>query len=108
MQQGVLKNLDDDQCLRVLRNFNRALPDGGKLMVVEMVIPDIPDMSIESRSAFQFELLLTNMNAWGKERTFGEFQALAKAAGFSSIQASTRAYDVTLLEFYKISSDNHE
>lgn len=102
----VLKNLDDEQCLNVLKNCYTALPDGGKLMVVEIVLPDIPDSSISSQSVFQFDVYLTNMNAGGKERTAGEFQALAKAAGFSGIQAMVRAYDETLLEFHKIASNN--
>ncbi|KNA12541.1 hypothetical protein SOVF_124930 [Spinacia oleracea] len=102
----VLKNLDDKQCLNVLKNCYTALPEGGKLMLVELVIPDIPDSSITSRSVFQFDVYLTNMNAGGKERTAGEFQALAKAAGFSGIKAMVRAYDMTLLEFHKTASTN--
>lgn len=102
----VLKNLDDEQCLNVLKNCFKALPDGGKLMTVELVIPDIPDSNIGSRSVFQFDVYLTNMNAGGKERTAGEFQALAKAAGFKGIQAMVRAYDLTLLEFHKTAITN--
>lgn len=105
----VLRHLDDGQCLNVLKNCFEALPDGGKLMIVELVIPDIPDTSITNRSIFQFDLFLTTMiNIRGKERTVGEFQALAKAAGFSGIQAAIPAYDITLLEFQKIATNNKE
>lgn len=104
--QWLLKNLDDEQCLNVLKNCFAALPEGGKLMVVELVLPDIPDSSLSSQSVFLMDVYMTNMNAGGKERTAGEFQALAKAAGFSGIQDTVQAYNMTLLEFHKIASTN--
>ncbi|KAL2930134.1 Caffeic acid 3-O-methyltransferase [Bienertia sinuspersici] len=102
----VLKNLDDEGCLTVLRNCFTALPEGGKLMVVELVLPDIPDSSLRNQSMFLMDVYMTNMNAGGKERTIGEFQTLAKAAGFSGIQAMVQAFNMTLLEFHKIASTN--
>ncbi|CAO2822992.1 unnamed protein product [Amaranthus hypochondriacus] len=99
----VLKNLDDEKCLQVLKNCFEALEDGGKLMIVELVIPEILDNNTNTRnqSVYQFDLYLTNMNVDGKERTAKEFQNLVKVVGFSSIQSMVSSYDLTLLEFHK-------
>lgn len=95
-----IHNFDDEQCIKILKNCHEALPENGKLMIVDLAVPE--DATPASISIIQFDVLLSSINHGGKERTAMEFQVLAKEAGFSSIKASILAYNVSLLEFRKI------
>lgn len=97
----ILHSWDDEHCLRILRNCYVSLPDKGKVIIVEMEVPETPESSVSVRSDYQFDLFLMNLNPGGKERTKGEFENLGKEAGFSCVKVAARAYNFSLLEFYK-------
>ncbi|XP_050241760.1 caffeic acid 3-O-methyltransferase-like isoform X8 [Quercus robur] len=79
----VLHHWDEKQCLKVLKNCYEALPDQGKVIVVDMVIPEAPATTGDDKSLFQLYSFLMNTNPKRKERTEREFERLAKDAGFS-------------------------
>ncbi|XP_070667902.1 caffeic acid 3-O-methyltransferase-like [Malus domestica] len=81
----ILHGWDDDRCLMILKNCYEALPDNGKVIVVDMVIQEAPGTSFSAKSLFLFDVYLMNTNVMGKERTERELQSMAKAAGFSDI-----------------------
>jgi len=87
--------------LKVLKNCHEALPDNGKLIVVEMVIPESPGTSVADRSLLQNYLFVTNMNPKRNERTEKEFERLAKAAGFSHFRVACSACSFSVAEFIK-------
>ncbi|KAL2233155.1 caffeic acid 3-O-methyltransferase [Sesamum indicum] len=97
----MLHSWDDEHCVRILKNCYAALPDHGKVMVVELVVPESPESTVDVRSKLQFDLILMNMNPGGKERTEREFKTLAEAAGFSNIEVKCSVYSFSLMEFYK-------
>ncbi|KAK4423173.1 Caffeic acid 3-O-methyltransferase [Sesamum alatum] len=97
----MLHSWDDDHCVKILKNCYAALPDHGKVMVVELVVPEAPESTVDVRSKLQFDLILMNMNPGGKERTEREFKTLAEAAGFSNIKVECSVYNFSLMEFYK-------
>ncbi|KAH7513628.1 hypothetical protein FEM48_Zijuj11G0001100 [Ziziphus jujuba var. spinosa] len=97
----ILHTWDDEHCLVILKNCYEALPDGGKVIVVDMVIQEASDTSVASRSLFQFDMIMMNMNPTGKERTKREFENLAKEAGFSSIRVACSAYGFSVMEIFK-------
>ncbi len=74
----VVHDWDDAQAARILANVRRAIAPGGRVMVVEMVLP-------EDGSPSPALLLDLNMLVMlpGKERTVGEIHALLHAAGFT-------------------------
>ncbi|KAJ6950681.1 caffeic acid 3-O-methyltransferase-like [Populus alba x Populus x berolinensis] len=92
---------NDENFLKVLKNCYEALPDTGKLIVVEMVIPESPGTSVADRSLLQNYLFVTNMNPKRNERTEKEFERLAKAAGFSHFRVACSACSLSLVEFIK-------
>ncbi|XP_050241756.1 caffeic acid 3-O-methyltransferase-like isoform X4 [Quercus robur] len=81
----VLHHWDEKQCLKVLKNCYEALPDQGKVIVVDMVIPEAPATTGDDKSLFQLYSFLMNTNPKRKERTEREFERLAKDAGFSGL-----------------------
>ncbi|KAL6006611.1 Caffeic acid 3-O-methyltransferase [Asimina triloba] len=88
-------------CYRLLKNCYDALPDNGKVIVVEYILPSEPDASTASRFVFQLDLLMLAYNPGGKERTEEEFEKLAKGAGFAGIRKACTADNMSVLEFYK-------
>ncbi|KAL5988550.1 Caffeic acid 3-O-methyltransferase [Asimina triloba] len=97
----ILHDWSDEHCQKLLRNCYDALPDNGKVIVVEYILPSEPDTSAASRCVFQLDLLMLAYNPGGKERTEEEFEKLAKEAGFAGIRKACTAYNMSVLEFYK-------
>lgn len=71
----VLHDWDDAPALRLLHRARRALPSGGRLFVVEMVMPE----NGVAGSLCDLHLL---MATGGRERTAAEYAALLGEAGF--------------------------
>ncbi|KAF5460463.1 hypothetical protein F2P56_020327 [Juglans regia] len=97
----IIHHYNDEDSLKVLKNCYEALPEHGKVILVDMVVPEVPETSAAHKSLFQFYLFIMNANPQGKERTERELESLAKAAGFSGIQVVGFAYGYSLVEFYK-------
>ncbi|HEY7552995.1 MAG TPA: methyltransferase [Hyphomicrobiaceae bacterium] len=77
MIKRVLMIWGDDEAVRVLKNCVARLPPGGKILVVEMVMPPVG----EPGPATTFDILMLLANKGGRIRTEGEFRALFTAAG---------------------------
>ncbi|XP_047341761.1 caffeic acid 3-O-methyltransferase-like [Impatiens glandulifera] len=97
----ILHSWDDENCLKILKNCYKSIPDQGKVMVVEFVAPEVPNTDIATRSELQLDLFMMNMNPNGKERTKQEFTDLAKAAGFAAVEVACTAYNFSVIEFHK-------
>ncbi|CAD5193140.1 unnamed protein product [Musa acuminata subsp. malaccensis] len=48
----ILHDWNDEQCARISRNCWKALPEGGKLIVVEYILPSIPESRLNSQGVF--------------------------------------------------------
>ena len=101
MKQNILHSWSDEKCVKILRNCYQALPDNGKVIVVDTVIPEAPEPSAEVKSTYQQDLFMMNLNPDGKERTEKDFAELAKEAGFLSTKVAGCAYNFSLVEFHK-------
>ena len=73
----ILHDWDDERCVTILAQCRRAIPDHGKLLVVELVLPT----SEEPFFGKWLDLHMLVM-AGGRERTAAEYDALFQAAGF--------------------------
>jgi hypothetical protein len=74
---GVIHDWDDARAVRILGNCRRAMAEHGKVLIVDMVVPDTDATSF---SKF-LDLNMLVMNG-GRERTQAEFGALLDAAGY--------------------------
>ncbi|KAJ9179580.1 hypothetical protein P3X46_011354 [Hevea brasiliensis] len=102
MMKEVLHNWSDEHCIKILKNCYDALQNGGKVIVVSHIMPEVMDPSISTKYVCQLDVMMF-MFPGGKQRTEKEFKALGKAAGFSGFQLICYvAYDaVGVMEFYK-------
>lgn len=80
LMSRVLHDWDDDAALRILRHARSALAPGGRLFVVEMLLPE----DGVAGSLCDLHLLVAT---GGSERTLAEYTALLGQAGFASIRA---------------------
>lgn len=73
----VLHDWDDETCLELLRGCRRVLPETGRVLVIDAVIPP----GNEPHPAKIVDLIMLTALT-GRERTEAEFAALFDAAGF--------------------------
>ncbi|MEU5540300.1 methyltransferase [Streptomyces sp. NPDC020362] len=75
-----LHNWSDDRALDILRTVRAELTVGGRLVVLEKVVPAGPGPS----PAKLYDLLMLTM-VEGRNRTAAEYRALAEKAGFQTV-----------------------
>ncbi|XP_056693660.1 cathecol O-methyltransferase 1 isoform X2 [Spinacia oleracea] len=84
-----------------MKNCYKALPDNGKVIVVETNITDEPETTALAKAISQLDVSMMTQNPGGKERTSKEFEALAKATGFSGVKFDCYVSNFWVMEFYK-------
>ena len=72
----ILHDWNDEQCVTILSNIAKGLPSNGRVLILEMVIPD-------DRTPTAAQLMDPNMLAVlpGRERTRSEYATLFRDAG---------------------------
>ncbi|GLT73498.1 hypothetical protein SLA2020_453520 [Shorea laevis] len=96
----IIHNWKDEECLKILRNCYKALPDGGKVIVIDAFLQVAPETTLLGRLASQYDNIMFCNNG-GKERTENEFKALAIAAGFSKSRVACCVCSYWVMEFNK-------
>ncbi|KAL2335359.1 hypothetical protein Fmac_016572 [Flemingia macrophylla] len=92
---------NDEQCLKLLKNCYDSLPEGGKLILVEGIIPEMSDSKLSSKCKFQMDLTMLCHTSNGKERTEKEYQALATGAGFHAFRVACSILNMHVMELLK-------
>lgn len=98
----ILSTWSDEKCIEILRNCYKALPDGGKLIACEPVLPKYTDDSRRTRALLEGDIfIMTIYSSGGKERTEEEFRKLCSDAGFPKLETHYLDPFYTVLEFQK-------
>ncbi|GMN42775.1 hypothetical protein TIFTF001_011984 [Ficus carica] len=97
----ILHDWSDEQCLKILKNCYKAIPDHGKVIVVEAILPIMPENSFAARNTFALDVVMMTQHGGGKERSQQEFLTLATGAGFSGIRFVCCVCNLWVMEFYK-------
>ncbi|KAJ4850249.1 hypothetical protein Tsubulata_018314 [Turnera subulata] len=97
----ILHDWSDDHCLKLLKNCYKSIPDDGKVIIVEAVLPVMAETSATAKATSQCDVLMMTQNPGGKERTEPEFMALAKEAGFRGIRYECFVCNFWIMEFFK-------
>ncbi|XP_022748783.1 caffeic acid 3-O-methyltransferase-like [Durio zibethinus] len=97
----ILHDWSDEHCLKLLKNCWEALPNGGKVIIVESILPEVPDSSVPTNIVYEQDLFMLAQNPGGKERTRKEYEALALRTGFSGCEVICCAYNSWVMEFPK-------
>ncbi|KAI4320179.1 hypothetical protein MLD38_033685 [Melastoma candidum] len=85
MIKDTLHNWDDESCVKILKNCYEALPVMGKVIVLDVVLPEVPETTMESMYVSRLDNTML-MQPGGQERTTNVFRALSEAAGFTKFE----------------------
>ena len=77
----ILHDWNDEECIKILSNIQKASPAGGRVLVIEHVVPDPETPHFSKLFDIHMMCALT-----GKERTEKEYAALLEKAGFRYVQ----------------------
>ncbi|ANM70234.1 O-methyltransferase family protein [Arabidopsis thaliana] len=98
----ILRDWNDKDCVKILTNCWKSLPEKGKVIIVDMVAPSEPKSDdIFSKVVFGTDMLMLTQCSCGKVRSFAQFEALASASGFHKCEVSGLAYTYSVIEFHK-------
>lgn len=93
----ILHDWDDDDCVRILRNCRAAMPDHGRLLICEKVVPPGNEPSV----AKTMDLVMLALTDGGRERTEPEFRDLSARAGLRLAQVIPTRVENSILELTK-------
>lgn len=93
----VIHDWDDARALAILKNCRRAMPPGGRLLLLERILPAATDLSPATRSLLTSDLMMMVMNGGG-ERTEEEYRALVREAGFAPANITPTRSAVSVIE----------
>ena len=78
VMKHIIHDWDDERATQILRNCHRAMQPGGKVLIVDAVIP--PGNRAHFGKLLDLEMLV--LTPRGRERTQAEFRELLKRSGF--------------------------
>lgn len=97
IMKWIIHDWNDEQSMAIMKNCHRALPENGKLMLVEAVVPPGDEMHF----AKFIDLNMLVMTG-GRERTEEEFRQLYEAAGFRLTRVVPTESPFSVIEGVKI------
>ncbi|XP_057547158.1 caffeic acid 3-O-methyltransferase-like [Amaranthus tricolor] len=90
----------DEQCEKLLKNCYESLPEDGKVIICEYVMPETPETSYQAHTAFIWDAIMLTFPE-GKSRTKQEYEELGKQAGFHTFRVVGFACDTWVMEYLK-------
>lgn len=78
--KSVIHDWDDERATLILRHCRAVIPEHGRVLIVEPVLPDVVDGSLPALMYLSDLNMLVNVG--GRERTRDDFAALCTASGF--------------------------
>jgi O-methyltransferase domain len=84
IMKSIIHDWNDERSLKILENCRRALPENGKLLLVERIMPELPSVSDENREQAMSDLNMLR-GPGGLERTEKKYGRLLDAAGFRQL-----------------------
>jgi SAM-dependent methyltransferase len=99
----ILMDYDDDASVRLLQNCHRAMTPGGRVLIVQLLMPEQGDGGASERL---FEAAVSDLNmlvlTGGRERTEAEYRTLLGLAGFRLARVVPTQALVSLIEGERI------
>jgi hypothetical protein len=90
----IIHDWPDEASLRIFRNIRSVIPPAGRLLIVEMIVPEGNDPSL----AKNFDMLMMLLPPDGVERTENEYRDLLRNGGFEISKITPTASPVSVIE----------
>ncbi|MGH3251030.1 MAG: methyltransferase [Trebonia sp.] len=97
----VIHNWDDERAVALLRKIRAAIPDHGRLLILEQPLPD--DDSPHLGKDLDIRMLTVQ---YGRERSHGEYSALLAAAGFAPGEVIELHRDECLITAFPVAGEH--
>ncbi|CAL9042287.1 unnamed protein product [Musa banksii] len=97
----ILHDWSDEHCVKILKNCWKALPEKGKVIVLESVLPTIQESTPQAKCVYETDVIMLAHCDGGRERTQKEFQDLARDASFSGFNITYLFAATWVMEFTK-------
>src|SRR5215813_6614800 len=97
VMKWIVHDWNDEQSVTIMKNCHRALPENGKLILIEAVVPE----TSEPHFAKFIDLNMLVMTG-GRERTEAEFSKLYEAAGFKLTRVVPSESPFSVMEGVKV------
>ncbi len=94
MLKNILHNWNDEVCITILSNIRKVMPENGKVIIIEMIIPETNKASAAKMIDIQ---MLTSMPG-GRERSRKEFESLIRRAGLLLCREYSTIAPVSIIE----------
>ena len=78
LMKHIIHDWNDTQCITILQNCRKAIRENGKILIIEMIVPDGNEPSISKLLDLQMLAILP-----GRERTVNEYRSLFEHSGFN-------------------------
>nr|WP_189180813.1 methyltransferase [Microbispora rosea] len=91
---SVIHNWDDEDATRILRVVNEAMSDDGRVLLVEMVLPDDDSPHFGK----DLDMRMLGLFGQGRERSRSEHETLLRAAGLRLAGTYALPFHATLIE----------
>ncbi|KAF8103172.1 hypothetical protein N665_0188s0125 [Sinapis alba] len=103
IMKWILHAWNDENFVKILKNCWVSLPEKGKVIVLDVVMPTETkcDDDFSSNLGLTLDMFILPQRSGGRERTLPQLEALGCAAGFSRCEFISRAYSLSLIEFHK-------
>jgi len=89
----ILHDWDDEECVAILRNIRKAIPPGGRIAVIDHLLPERP----EPTEGLGIDLAMLVWDT-GRERKLSEFEALFDASGFRLDRVTENPHRQSVME----------
>lgn len=89
----IIHDWDDERAVKILKNIHAAMADGGKLLLIESVVPAGNEPSFSKGMDLQM-LVMTG----GRERTASEYRDLFAAGGFTLTRVIQTQSPLSIIE----------
>ncbi|KAK9093729.1 hypothetical protein Scep_025198 [Stephania cephalantha] len=99
--KSVLHDWSDEHCLKLLKNCYEAIPDDGKVIIMELVFPKVPQPSSAMKWFYSSDIIMMALLPGGKERSEDDLEVLARKAGFVSVKTACQAFGFWMIELHK-------
>ena len=93
IMKHIIHDWDDEEALMILRNIRKVLPAGGRVVLLESVLP--PGNQPDFGKVIDLEMMLM---PGGRERTEEEFRSLFARAGFRLTRVVPTAAPLSVIE----------
>ena len=100
--QWILHDWSDGHCLKILENCYKALPNNGKVIIIDATLPTGIESDLRARVGYHLDLLMFAYNPGGRERTQEDMEYLAKVAGFARLEVKCKLNECSVIELYKL------